>query len=62
MTATDHEHTCNCEHADHDAGTAHPMFAAPLGTDARRASYVGMVCGDCARGHLAGYLIEAAAS
>jgi len=57
MSATDHTATCNCEHIDHDTGRAHAMFAAPLGDDARHVAYIGAVCGECARGHMAHYVL-----
>lgn len=46
---------CQCEHADHQ----HPSVSHPyLGTraGARRAQHVGLVCDECATGHLADYL------
>lgn len=49
---------CQCEHISHEqsAATAHPYLGVPAGT--RRADYVGRVCDECAKGHLAEYLIS----
>ena len=49
---------CQCEHADHErAGTGHRYLGVRAGT--RRALHVGLICDECATGHLAGYLIPA---
>lgn len=49
---------CQCEHADHDRGaTGHRYLGVRAGT--RRAQYVGLICDECATGHLADYLIPA---
>lgn len=48
---------CQCEHVDHEhPTTAHPYLGARAGT--RRAQHVGLVCDECATGHLADYLLE----
>lgn len=48
---------CQCEHADHERGAAgHPYLGVRAGT--RRAQHVGLVCDDCAAGHLAEYLLD----
>lgn len=47
---------CQCEHADHDHPTnTHPHLGAPAGK--HRAQHVGLICDDCATGHLADYLV-----
>lgn len=47
---------CQCEHADHDGPTnTHPYLGARAGK--RRAQHVGLICDDCATGHLADYLV-----
>lgn len=46
---------CNCEHGDHEQGTAHPYLQQR--TIEARAMYVGDICLDCARDHLSDYLI-----
>ena len=48
---------CQCEHIDHEhPATAHPYLGARAGT--RRALHVGLVCDECATGHLADYLLD----
>ena len=48
---------CQCEHVDHEPpATAHPYLGARAGT--RRAQHVGLICDECATGHLADYLLE----
>lgn len=46
---------CQCEHMDHEP-TGHPYLGVRAGT--RRAQHVGLVCDECATGHLADYLLE----
>ena len=46
--------SCNCEHISHEEGTAHGYMAVPAGR--QRAAYVGLVCDDCATGHMAQFL------
>lgn len=47
---------CQCEHVEHDAPTvAHRYLGVPAGR--ARAQHVGPVCDECARGHLAVYLL-----
>lgn len=45
---------CNCEHIDHEEGRGHKMYAVPHGT--RRAMHVGLICDECADGHMAEYV------
>ncbi len=48
---------CQCEHADHEhPATSHPYLGVRAGT--HRAQHVGLVCDECAAGHLAGYLLD----
>jgi hypothetical protein len=48
---------CQCEHIDHEhPATAHLYLGVRAGT--RRAQHVGLVCDECAAGHLAGYLLD----
>lgn len=48
---------CQCEHIDHEhPATAHPYLGARAGR--RRAQHVGLVCDECAAGHLADYLLD----
>lgn len=47
---------CQCEHADHERGASgHRYLGVRAG--ARRAQYVGLICDECADGHLADYLV-----
>lgn len=47
---------CQCEHVDHERGAAsHRYQGVRAGT--RRAQHVGLICDECAIGHLAEYLI-----
>lgn len=47
---------CQCEHTDHEnAPAGHRYLGVPAGQ--HRAHYVGPICDDCARGHLADYLL-----
>lgn len=47
---------CQCEHAEHEPGGAsHAYLRAPAGE--QRAHYVGPICDECARAHLAEYLL-----
>lgn len=49
---------CQCEHADHERGaTGHRYLGVRAGS--RRAQHVGLICDECADGHLAGYLVSA---
>lgn len=49
---------CQCEHADHEQpGTGHRYLGVRAGV--HRAQHVGLVCDDCATGHLADYLLPA---
>ena len=48
---------CQCEHADHERGAAGPPYLG-VRAGSRRAQHVGLVCDDCAAGHLAGYLLD----
>lgn len=49
---------CQCEHADHERdATGHRYLGVRAGT--RRALHVGLICDDCATGHLADYLLPA---
>lgn len=65
ISAGDRARKCNCEHADHfdtdNYGNSTPVVGHAYGalmsepvTD--RAEHVGLVCRDCAQGHMAEYL------
>lgn len=46
---------CQCEHGEHfDGGPGHDYAGVPAGK--HRASYVGPICDECAREHMADYL------
>lgn len=47
---------CGCEHIDHEKrGPGHRYLGVRAGS--RRAQHVGLVCDECAAGHLADYLL-----
>lgn len=48
------DEVCGCEHIDHEDGRGHPMYGVPAGT--QRAMYVGLICDDCAKGHMKEYV------